>query len=185
MRKIIYAKNVSLDGYIEDKSGKIDWTTPSEKLHRHFNEREQEMDTHLYGRKVYEIMQYWEDADQAPDNPGYMKEYARLWQKQRKIVFSSTIDQVKDGYELRNSIDPHEIMQLKKSAGKNMMVGGASLVSSFMHYGLVDEVHLYMLPFLLGGGKPMFPSGKERNLQFVESQAFPAGVVMLKYQLKD
>lgn len=185
MKKIIYAESVSLDGYIEDQNGTIDWTAPSEELHRHFNEREREMDTHLYGRKVYEIMQYWEDADQDTENPDYMKEYARLWQKQKKIVFSTTIDQVKSGYELRNSVNPDEIRQWKQSPGKNMIVGGASLASSFLEHGLVDEVHLYILPVLLGGGKPMFPSGKEHNLQLIESQTFPGSVVMLKYQLKN
>lgn len=181
MRKIIYAKSVSLDGYIEDQKGTIDWTTPSEELHRHFNDRELEVDTHLYGRKVYEIMQYWEDADQELD---YMKDYARLWQKQKKIVFSTTMDQVKSGYELRNSVNPDEIKQWKQSPGKNMIVGGASLASSFMEHGLVDEVHLYIPPVLLGGGKPMFPSSKEQQLQLKESQTFPGGVVMLKYEIK-
>lgn len=181
MRKIIYAESVSLDGFIEDQNGTINWTTPSKELHRHFNERELEMDTHLYGRKVYEVMQYWENADQDLD---YMKEYARLWQKQKKIVFSTTMDQVKSGYELRNSVDPDEIRQWKQSPGKNMIVGGASLASSFLEHGLVDEVHLYIPPILLGGGKPMFPSGNEQNLQLIESQTFPGGVVMLKYQLK-
>lgn len=184
MRKIIYTENVSLDGYIEDQEGKIDWTAPSEELHRHFNERELEMDTHLYGRKVYEIMQYWEDADQDPDNPDYMKEYARLWKQQKKIVFSTTLNRVKEGYELRSSFDPDEIRQWKQSTGKNVMVGGASLASSFMQQGLVDEVHLYILPLLLGGGKPMFSSGKEQYLHFTESRTFPRGVVMLKYQLE-
>jgi len=182
MRKIIYAQSASLDGFIENQNGTIDWTTPSEELHRHFNERELEMDTHLYGRKVYEVMQYWEDADQDLD---YMKEYARLWQEQKKIVFSTTMDQVKSGYELRKSVNPDEIRQWKQSSGKNMIVGGASLASSFLEYGLVDEVHLYIPPILLGGGKPMFPLGKERNLQFLESRIFPAGVMMLKYQVKN
>lgn len=138
------------------------------------------MDTHLYGRKAYEIMQYWEDTDQDPDTPDYMKGYARRWQNQTKIVFSTTVGQVKDGYKLRNSVDPDEIKQWKQSPGKNMMVGGASLASSFMQHGLVDEVHLYIAPILLGGGKPMLPSGKEQDLHFMEHRIFPEGVVMLK-----
>lgn len=181
MRKIIYTKSVSLDGYIEDQKGTIEWTTPSEELHRHFNDRELEVDTHLYGRKLYEIMQYWEDPDQDLD---YMKEYARRWQKQKKIVFSTTMDQVKSGYELRNSVNPVEIRKWKQSSGKNMIVGGASLASSFMEYGLVDEIHLYMPPVLLGGGKPMFPIDKRLDLEFIESQIFQGGVVMLKYKVK-
>lgn len=181
MRKIIYTKSVSLDGYIEDQKGAIDWTTPSEELHRHFNDRELEVDTHLYGRKVYEIMQYWEDPDQDLD---YMKEYALLWQKQKKIVFSTTMDQVESGYELRNSVNPDEIRQWKKLTGKNMIVGGASLASSFMEHGLVDEIHLYIPPVLLGGGKPMFQLNQKLALEFMESQIFPGDVMMLKYQIK-
>lgn len=67
--------------------------------------------------------------------------------------------------------------------GKNMIVGGASLASSFLEHGLVDEVHFYIPPILLSGGKPMFSSGKEQNLLLMESQTFPGGVIMLKYQL--
>lgn len=115
MRKIIYAVSDSLDGYNQDQNGTINWTTPSEELHRHFNDRELEMDTHLYGRKNYEVMQYWESADQDLD---YMIEYAQLWQKQKKIVFSTTMDQVKEGYELRNSMNPDEIRQWKQSPEK-------------------------------------------------------------------
>lgn len=181
MRKIIYAENVSLDGYIEDREGKIDWTDPSEELHLHFNARENEVDTHLYGRKVYEIMQFWEDAEQNSDLPDYMREYARIWQQQKKIVFSTTLESVDGGYELRNKVDPDEINRWKNASGKNMLVGGATLAASFLQHGLIDEIHLYIIPLLLGGGKPMFLSGKERDLKFTGSKIFPGGVVMLRY----
>lgn len=184
MRKIIYAQSVSLDGYIEDRDGKIDWTTPSKELHLHFNEREKEMDTHLYGRKVYKIMQFWEDADRDPDLPEYMREYARVWQQQKKVVFSTTLVSVGDGYELRKEVDPEEINRWKNAPGRNMMVGGSGLGASFLQHGLIDEIHLYIVPFLLGGGKPMFSSGKEQNMKLIESQTFPDDLVMLKYPLK-
>ncbi|WP_020401832.1 dihydrofolate reductase family protein [Gracilimonas tropica] len=184
MRKIIYANNVSLDGFIEDQNGKIDWTAPSEALHVHFNDREKDIDTHLYGRKVYEIMKFWEHADQDSSLPHYMHEYSRIWQQQKKIVFSTTLKSVDNGYELKHSVDPEEINAWKRTSGKNMFVGGASLAASFLKNRLLDEIHLYVIPIFLGGGKPMFPSGEEQQLKLIETKKFPENVVMLKYQLK-
>lgn len=185
MRKIIYAENVSLDGFIEDQHGKIEWTAPSKELHLHFNEREKQIDTHLYGRNVYTIMQFWENADENPELDEYMKEYSRIWKQQKKIVFSTTLRSVDDSYDLRNTVDPKEINEWKSAPGKHMFLGGANLAASFMRHRLLDEVHLYILPLLLGGGKPMFPSGDEQSLDLLESQPFPGGVVMLKYQIKN
>lgn len=184
MRKIIYAESVSLDGFIEDEQGNIDWTTPSEELHQHFNDRENEFDTHLYGRKVYNTMLFWHDADQNPDLQEYMKAYARIWRRQQKIVFSTTLKTIENGFELKNAVDPQEITEWKKSPGKNMMVGGANLASTFFDHGLLDEVHMYIYPVLLGGGKPMFPSGDLNNLDLIESKQFPGGVIMRKYRIQ-
>lgn len=181
MRKIIYAETVSLDGFIEDSDGKIGWTEPSEELHRHFNEREKEIDTHLYGRRVYEIMKYWETADQNNSNPDYMREYSRVWKKQKKIVFSKTLESVENGYTLMKEVVTDEIIKWKNMPGKNMMAGGAGLACTFLNFGLVDEIRLYIKPILLGGGKPMFSIHKTLNLQFVGSEKFPCGVVMVKY----
>jgi dihydrofolate reductase len=184
MRKIIYAESISLDGFIEDQNGEIGWTHPSEELHLHFNEREKEIDTHLYGRKEYEIMQFWENPDQNPDLTETMKAYSRIWNQQRKIVFSTTLKSVKGGYELKRSVDPGEINTMKRSSSKNMFVGGASLAASFLKQELIDEVILYIIPILLGGGKPMFPSGKEHDLKLIEAKTFQNRVVMLRYQIK-
>lgn len=185
MRKIIYALNVSLDGYIEDQNGSIDWTAPSKELHEHFNERENEIDTHLYGRNMYQIMQFWEDADQDSNLPKHMREYAHIWQQQKKIVFSTTLETVDHGYELKHTVDPKEINEWKKAPGKNMFMGGATLAASFLQHGLLDEVHLYILPVLLGGGKSIFPGDKKLELKFMENRTFPGDVVKLKYRLDD
>lgn len=183
MRKIIFAETVSIDGFIEDRDGKIDWTVPSEELHRHFNERENEIDTHLYGRRVYETMRYWETADQDKSIPGYMREYSRIWKKQKKVVFSKTLNAVDKNYSLLNEVVPEEIIKWKNQPGKNMFVGGAGLASTFLNHDLVDEIRLYITPNILSGGKPMFSVQQKLDLEFVESKTFPGGVVMLKYHL--
>lgn len=184
MRKIIYAQLVSLDGYIEDRNGEIDWTTPVEELHRHFNELEKNLGINFYGRRMSEAMDFWLTADQNPDLKDYEHEYARLWQDTERIVFSKTLDKVEGKARIVREVDPKEINKLKKQSGKDMAVGGATLASTFIKHGLIDEYRVYIHPVVLGGGKPMFPVDKKLDLEFVEAKTFPGGVVMLRYKLK-
>lgn len=182
MRKIIYAQLVSLDGYIEDRDGKIDWTGPGEELHRHFNELEKNLDINFYGRHMSDAMDYWLTADQNPDASDVEVEYARAWQETERIVFSKTLDKVAGKARIEREVNPEEIKKLKKQPGKDMAVGGANLASTFIKYGLIDEYRLYIHPVVLGGGKPMFPVDEKLNLELIETHAFGCGVVMLKYQ---
>lgn len=184
MRKIIYAQLTSLDGYIEDSDGKIEWTKPDEELHRHFNDLEKNLDINFYGRGTSEAMDYWLTADQIPNLEDYEYEYARLWKETKRIVFSKTLAAVNGNAELRRDVDPHEIQKLKNLPGKDMAVGGATLASTFIQHGLVDEFRVYIHPVSIGGGKPMFPLHQKLDLEFVESQTFQGGVVMLTYTIK-
>ncbi|MEX2601204.1 MAG: dihydrofolate reductase family protein [Balneolaceae bacterium] len=185
MRKIIYAQLVSLDGYIEDRNGRIDWTKPGEELHRHFNEMERNLDINFYGRKMSEVMDFWLTADQNPDLQDYEIEYARLWQETERIVFSKTLDKVEGNAQIRREVNPDEIRELKSQPGNHLGVGGAGLASTFIKHGLVDEFRLYIHPVAIGGGKPMFPIGEKLDLEFVETETFPGGVVMATYRLAD
>lgn len=185
MRKIIYAQLVSADGYIEDRDGKIDWTAPGEELHRHFNELEKNTDINFYGRGISEAMDFWLTADQNPDLKEYEREYARLWQDTERIVFSKTLEKVEGKARIEREVDPEEIKKLKKQPGNDMAVGGPNLASTFIKLGLIDEYRLYIHPVILGDGKPMFPVNEKLNLKLVETQTFPNGVVMLKYQSGD
>ena len=185
MRKIVYSQNVSLDGFIEDRDGKINWTNPGEELHRHFNEVEKGADLHLYGRKMHEIMSAWINI-KADDNAlDYMKEYAELWAKVSKVVFSKTIREPLYEAELRREVDSEEIMNWKLQEGKNISVGGADLAHTFLEKNLVDEIRLYIYPIILGGGKPMFSELKQKiNVNFSLFEKFSNGVILLKYDLK-
>lgn len=90
MSKLIYSMTVSLDGFIADPNGEIDWTAPDEELHRFHNQQVQEIGTHFCGRRLYEEMLYWETADKNPSATEYELEFAQIWQALPKVVFSNT-----------------------------------------------------------------------------------------------
>ena len=186
MRKVLYGMTVSLDGYVEDANGSIDWTGPSEELHQHFNDRESEIDLHLYGRRLYETMKVWGDmtawGDLNPISP-VEKEYAAIWNKKPKVVFSTTLPEVRWNSRLVRGNVEEEVMKLKSEPGNYISVGGPGLAASLMQLGLIDEYWLYVQPIVLGGGKRFFPDLKEPiKLQFIETVRFPGEVVLLRYK---
>jgi dihydrofolate reductase len=184
VRNIIYAINVSLDGFIEDKDGSIGWSEPSEELHRYFNDLELEIDVHLYGRRMYEVMAgFWPTAHTDPSAPDYVIEYALRWQQAANVVFSHTLGQVREPDRLVRENVADEVRRLKAQPGKGMAVGGPGLAASLMQLDLVDEVQLAVHPVILGGGKPMFPSLDQlQRLRLIETRQFENEVVLLKYQ---
>jgi dihydrofolate reductase len=187
MRKVIYGMSVSLDGYIESTAGDLNWSVPDEQLHRHFNQQESETDIRFYGRRLYELMAaYWPTADEDPAAPEVEKEYARIWVKMPKIVFSKTLTEVGWNSRLVRGNLAELVNQLKAQPGKDMSVGGAELAASFMQLGLIDEYWLYVNPVILGGGKPFFPELRNPlRLELVETRKFGQGVVLLRYQNAD
>src|SRR5919197_6460880 len=100
MRKLIYSMGVSLDGYIAARDGSIDWAAPDEELHRFHNQQAREVGVHLYGRRLYEVMTFWETADQNPSAPEHVLEFARIWKDTPKIVLSKTLEKVEGNARL-------------------------------------------------------------------------------------
>jgi dihydrofolate reductase len=184
MRKVIYCLNVSLDGFVEDSNGSLDWSNPDEELHRFFNEQEREFGLQLYGRRVYEAMAgHWTTAHTNSSAPAHEIEYARIWQSIPKIVFSKTLQQVGANARLVRDNIAEEVSALKAQPGKDMVVCGAGLAASFMRLDLIDEYRPVVHPVVLGGGKPMFPAlDKIIGLRLIETRRFGSGVVLLRYQ---
>ncbi len=184
MRKLVYSMMVSLDGFIEGTDGSLDWVIVDEELHRYINEQQTAFDTELYGRRMYDVMAaYWPTGDTNPASADFEVDFALIWQRMNKIVFSRTLDQVVDNTRLVREVDPDEIRRLKEQPGKDISVGGANLASSLIQMGLVDEYWLYLNPVLLGGGKRMFPDlGTPLRLQLVETKIFGSGVQFLRYR---
>jgi dihydrofolate reductase len=184
MRKVIFTMSVSIDGFIETAGGDISWSSPDPELEHHVIDRESTIDTHLYGRRLYETMvAYWPKADENPSASKFDIEYARIWKEKRKIVFSKTLVHVGGNCQLIRGNISEEIKKLKEQPGKDMFVGGPNLASTFMKLGLIDEYWLYVNPIILGGGRPMFPQGGDRiNLKLIETHRFGSGVVLLKFE---
>lgn len=184
MRKVIYCLNMSLDGFVEDSNGSLDWSHPDEELHQFFNEQEQEFDVQLYGRRIYENMAaHWTTAHTNPSAPAHEIEYARIWQSKPKLVFSKTLQQVGENARLVSDNIAEEVRALKAQSGKDMVVCGAGLAASFMRLDLIDEYRSIVHPVILGGGKPMFPAlDKLISLRLIETRRFGSRVVLLRYQ---
>ena len=183
MRKLIYGMIVSVDGFIEDRNGKIEWTTPDEEIHRHFNTLERDTVLHLCGRKLYEVMEFWRTAEQTQSLNDYEIEFARLYLSKSKVVYSKTLEKVAPGDNLIREIDIEYIKNQKKLPGEYISIGGADLAGSFMQLNLIDEIRLYILPIVLGGGKPMFHSQQHKfNMKLVETKNFESGMILLRYQ---
>jgi dihydrofolate reductase len=183
MRKVIYSPMVSLDGVINGPDGGLDWGVIDEELYRFVNEQQREIDTHLYGRRMYEAMVYWETVDQDSSQPDYVLEFARIWKALRKVVFSSTLERVQGNARLVREDMAQEIARLKAQPGQDMEIGGASIAASAMRLGLIDEYRPFVHPAVVGGGTPVFPApGGPVKLRLVETHTFGSGVVYLCYQ---
>ena len=182
-RRLIYSMGVSLDGFIAGTDGDIDWSAPDEELHRFHNQCARELGVHLLGRRLYEVMRYWETAAEGASLPQPELEFAHIWKQLPKIVFSSTLEEVEGNTRLAEEGPAEAVATLKRKPGGDVAVGGAGLASALIGLGLIDEFRMFVSPVLLGGGTPYFPARTERlDLELLESRTFGSRVVYLRYQ---
>jgi dihydrofolate reductase len=183
MSKLIYITNASLDGYIEDEAGAFDWVNP-DPVHAFITELVRPIRTHLYGRRLYQTMAYWDAPVEG--YPPEHRDFARIWQMAEKIVFSRTLT----GAMTRNTrvvrdFDREAIRKLKQESARDIIIGGAELAGTALEADLVDECQLFLNPVIVGGGKPAFRAGLRRNLELLETRRFSTGVVQLRYRIRD
>ncbi|ORB28519.1 dihydrofolate reductase family protein [Mycolicibacterium parafortuitum] len=184
MGRLIYGMNVSLDGYIADARGDIDWSDPSEELHQYWNDFERETALAFYGRRLYELMSaYWPTADQDPDVPPLIADFAQIWRDMPKVVFSRTLESVDWNSRLERG-DPVEVVRkLKAETDGQLEVAGATLAAPIVRAGLVDEYRLVIGPTAVGGGIPFFPTLPSWiSLRLMESRTFPGGAILVRYE---
>jgi dihydrofolate reductase len=183
LRNLIYSFGVSLDGFIAGPNGDIDWSAPDEELHRFHNQQARELGAHLLGRGLYEVMRYWETAEEEnPSAPEHELEFGRIWKATPKIVFSTTLEEVEGNTRLVRDGVAEEVARLKEQPGKDLAVGGAGLASTCIKLGLVDDYRLFVSPVVLGSGTPYFPALDERiDLELVETRTFGSRVVYSRY----
>jgi dihydrofolate reductase len=182
MAKLIYSVIASLDGYIEDKHGRFDWAAPDDEVHAFVNNLERSVGTHLYGRRMYETMVFWENPANLDNEPAVMREYAEIWQHAEKIVYSKTLQEpASTKTRIEPTFDPEAIRDLKATAEHDLSVGGAELAAEAIAAGLVDEYQLFVVPVLVGGGKRALPEGVRVNLDLLDERRFASGTVYLRY----
>ncbi len=185
MAKRIYSAITSLDGYVADEDGNFDWAAPDEEVHRFVNDLERPVSTYLYGRRMYEVMVYWQTAHTLADQPPFIQDFAEIWQAADKIVYSKTLETASSAKtRIERDFDPHAVQQLKASAERDISVGGPELAAQAIKAGLVDEYHLFLAPIVVGGGKRSLPDNVRAKLELLDERSFGNGVVHLHYRTR-
>ena len=185
MAKLIYSMLTSLDGYVADGDGNFDWAAPDEEVHAFVNDLEREVGTHLYGRRMYEIMSYWETARAVTDTPSVEQDYAQIWRSADKIVYSRTLEAVSSARtRIERDFDAEAVLRMKAQARRDISVGGPELAAQAFEAGLVDELHLFLTPIVVGSGKLSLPPGVRLELELLEERRFEGGVVYLHYRTR-
>ena len=183
MAKLIYSAITSLDGFVEDQHGQFGWSQPDDEVLAFVNELERPVGTHLYGRRMYETMLYWETTSTNGESAAF-EDFGQIWREADKIVYSRTLQAPSTlRTRIERDFEPGAIEALKQSATRDISVGGAALAAQAIAAGLVDECHLLLNPISVGGGKPALPSELRVQLELLSERRFAGGVVHLHYRI--
>jgi len=184
MADLIYSAITSLDGYVADEEGNFDWAAPDEQVHALVNDLERPIGTYLYGRRMYEVMRYWETALTVADQTPSVRDYAELWQTADKIVYSTTLEEASTAKtRIERDFDPEAVRELKISAHRDLSVGGPGLAARAIEAGLVDELRWFVTPVVVGGGTRWLPDRVRLVLELADESRLDNGVVFLRYRI--
>lgn len=173
MAKLVFGMNQSLDGYVDHMA-----FAPGPALFRHFIEEAREQTGSVYGRKMYEIMRYWDD-----DHPEWDADehaFAAAWRKQTKWVVSRSLKSVGPNARLVEGDLEGAIRALKAEHDGEIEVAGPDLAQSLTELGLIDEYRIYLHPVVLGRGTPYF-AGPRPRLRLVAHDRIDDDVIRLTY----
>jgi len=181
MARIVYSMLMSLDGYVAGPDGGIALPMPEAELHQHFNDMMRDTSIALCGRRLYEVMRFWDSSERETDAAEVERDFASAWRKTPKIVFSTTLGDVGPNARLARGDVETLAVALKSQADGQISVAGADLAGHLARAGLIDEYRLYMHPVVLGGGKPYFRSGLSLTLKPLGTERLAQGVTLLRY----
>ena len=185
MAKLIYASNMSLDGWTEDERGGFDWAPPDDEVFAFITRLMGSAGTYLYGRRMYETLAVWETDSTLAARSDLMADYASAWQAAEKIVYSSTLAApLTANTRLERRFDPRAVHDLKAGASRDLLVGGPNLAAQALVAGLVDELVLFVWPVVLGGRNPALPTDARADLELIDEHRFSGGAVHLRYRLR-
>lgn len=180
MARLVYSTLMSLDGYIADEDGNFDWAVPSDEVHAFVNDLQRSIGTHLYGRRLYEVMQVWETMHMLPDQPAVELDFARIWHAADKVVYSRTLETISTmRTRLERAFDPEEVRRMKDTSERDLLIGGAGLAAHAFAANLVDDLHLFLAPVIVGGGTRALPDRVRLDLELVDERRFANKMVYL------
>ena len=185
MGKLIYSALQSLDGYVADEHGEFGWATPDDEVHAFVNDLTRSIGTHLYGRRMYEVMSAWERPEELTGMNEAMRDFAAIWRTADKVVYSRTLDAVStERTRLEREFDAGAVRALKESSERDLAIGGPGLAAAAFRERLVDELELFLAPAIVGGGTPSLPAGVRLNLELVDERRFRGGMAYLRYRTR-
>jgi dihydrofolate reductase len=180
--RLIYSAIASLDGYTADPAGNFDWAAPGADVHAFVNDLEREAGTYLYGRRMYETMAVWETMDVSGE-PEPMRDYAAIWRAADKVVYSRTLDRAATPRtRIERDFDPEAVRRMTEAAGRDLTIGGPTLAAHALRAGIVDEIQLFLVPAVVGGGTRALPDGLRLDVELLEEHRFDTGAVYLRYR---
>jgi dihydrofolate reductase len=184
MAALIYLAHTSIDGYVADRDGKFGWAEPDEGVHAFINDLQRSVGTHLYGRRMYEVLVAWETLD-LTDQPTYIRDFAKIWRATDKIVYSSTLEAVSSARtNLERAFDPQSVRDLKASATRDLAIGGPTLAAGAFADGLVDELQHFVAPVTVGGGTSGLPSSGLTRFELLDQRRFRNGTTFARYRTR-
>jgi len=182
MGRLVYTAICSVDGYVADEKGNFDWAAPDQDVHSFVNDLERGVGTYLYGRRMYEVMREWQTMAVA-EAPAFVQEYADIWRSADKVVYSRSLEEVSTPHtRLERDFDSAGVERMKAESESDLGVGGATLAAEAFRAGIVDDVHLFVVPHLVGGGTRALPNGVRRPLRLENERRFANGTVHLHYR---
>lgn len=189
MARLIYIMNVSLDGYVADRDGNFDWSDPTPELFTTILELVRPVGTYLYGRRLYETMAVWETAHLDPAAPAFTpglgaleRDFATVWRSADKIVFSTTLPRASTARtRIERAFDADEVRRLKATSERDLTVGGPNLAAAMIAANVVDDLHAFVHPIIVGGGNPWLPQNLHIPLELVDEHRL-GEIVHLHYR---
>ena len=176
MAKLTYSMLTSLDGYVADKEGNFEWAAPNEEVHAFIDDLERNTGTFLLGRRMYEVLAVWDTMPEDGPSPA-INEYGKIWRAAKKIVYSTSLSKpTTKNTEIEQEFTVEAISRLKSHSDKNLSIGGPHLAAEAIKAGLVDELHQFIAPVIVGGGNCWLPKDRHIQLKLVDIQKFEDGV---------
>lgn len=184
MARLVYTTNVSLDGYTADADGRFDFAAPDAEVHGFINDLERGVGTYLYGRRLYETMRVWQTLD-VSEAPPEVRDYAEIWRAAEKVVYSRTLEEpTTPRTRIERDLEPAAVRRLVDAADRDVSIGGPALAAAVLRAGVVDDLHTFVVPVVVGGGTRALPDGARLDLELAAEHRFDGGVVHLHHRVR-